>query len=640
MEPLRLLVVEDSEDDARLLLEQLRRGGLKAAHERVQTADTMRAALQTREWDVVVSDYSMPGFSGIAALSLLKEVALDIPLIIVSGTISEETAVEALRAGAKDFVVKDRLARLVPAIEREVREAQGRQKRHAAERALKDTRERMQFVLEAAGIGIWESDFATGRTTWSEVLERLHGLPAGTFGGTFRAFIDRIHPDDRKNVVDNITGMTADRSDSRIEYRTTWPDGSTHWLLGLGRTIHSESGKPVRAMGVSLDNTGHRNLEEQIRQTQKLESIGGLAAGVAHDFNNLLTVIVAYSDLLSERLAGDAAARAEVDEIRRAGLSAATLTHQLLAFSRRQVLSPTVASLNEVLADSHKMLRRLVEENVRIDVQLASDLSYVKVDRGSIEQVLLNLVANARDAMPNGGVVSIHTRNLELTGNDVSTPPAVGPGRWVELSVSDNGIGMPQSVQERIFDPFFTTKDRGRGTGLGLATVHGIVKQSGGHIAVFSEVGAGTTFKLYFPVTTDAVRPAKVAVKHAPLGPGTETILVVEDAAPLRGLAERILQRHGYTVLVAGNAKEAERICAEYPGRLHVVLADVIMPGGGGRLVGEWIADRRPEARIIYMSGYSDDAIARHGLLDPKVAFLQKPFSAHELLGKIRALLS
>ena len=638
---LRVLIVEDSEDDATMLLAELRRGGFDVAHVRVQTAEAMRAALVESVWDIVVSDYSMPTFSGLEALTLLKRTNSDIPLIIASGTIGEETAVEALRAGASDFLVKGRLARLVPAIERELREAEGRRARRTIEKILSQTRERKQFALEAAGVGTWELDIASGRTSWSDILERLHGLPVGAFPGTFDAFIECVHPDDRQRVLDTVSASVRNQSDSRVEYRTTWPDGSTHWITGVGRTFYSNTGEPIRAAGIGMDISVQKNLEEQFRQAQKLDSIGGLAAGIAHDFNNLLTVMTGCCELLMDRFAGDAAAEQDLREIHRAASSATELTRQLLAFGRRQILAPQVVDLNGILTESQKMMRRVVEENVRIDLKLADHLAPIDVDPGQIEQVLLNLVINARDAMPNGGVVTIETDNVVADEKYARGHLDVQPGSYVLLSVSDTGTGMSSEVQSRLFEPFFTTKERSRGTGLGLATVYGIVKQTGGHIWVYSETGIGTTFKIYLPVASSTEASAIARPRQSPgTLRGSETILVVEDEASIRALAERVLRRHGYTVLLAASGEEAQRVCAGHRGPIHVVVTDVVMPGMSGRAVGEWIGQQRPEAKIIYMSGYTDNAIAHHGVLEAGTNFLQKPFSPDALASKIREVLS
>jgi PAS domain S-box-containing protein len=638
---LRVLVVEDSEADCELLLAHLARAGYDVTHELVQTADAMQAALDRAEWDLVLSDYSMPMFSATEALSTLRRAGLDIPFIIVSGTIGEETAVHALKSGAHDFLTKRQLSRLIPAIEREVREAAERRKLRTTETVLTDTREQMRFALEAAGVGTWESDLVSGKTVWSDMLERMHGIPTGGFGRTFEAFIEAIYPDDRQRVRSEIAQSLRDRTDFRLEYRVAWPDGSIHWLAGLGRPFYSEAGEPVRAAGVAIDITGQKRLEEQLRQSQKMEAIGNVAGGIAHDFNNLLSVISGYSQLLADRFQDDAAAVQDFAEIRHAVDSAAALTRQLLAFSRRQILAPRVVNLNEILDNLRKMLNRLIEENVRIDFRLAEALAPVNVDPNQIEQAVLNLAVNARDAMPNGGILTVETAEVIVDDDYVRTHAGVRPGAHVMLSISDTGSGIAPEIQARLFEPFFTTKPPGRGTGLGLATVFGTVKQSGGHIWVYSELGIGTTFKVYFPV---ASRDQLSAPEHpkAVSGDltGTETVLVVEDDARLRALDEKILRRYGYTVLLAEDAAEARRICAEYSGQIHLVVTDVVMPGGSGRTLGDWILQHHPETKVLYMSGYTDNAIVHHGVLDPGVHFLQKPFTPEAFVRKIREVLS
>jgi two-component system, cell cycle sensor histidine kinase and response regulator CckA len=639
---LRLLIVEDSEDDCALLLGHLRRQGIAVHHLRVETAAAMRTALLNCPWDAVVSDYSLPTFGAMAARAVLSEIGHDIPFIIVSGTIGEETAVAALKAGAHDFVTKGNLSRLVPALEREMRDADDRRRRRSAETALLDTRERMRFALEAAGVGTWESDVSTGSVVWSEVLERLHGLSPGTFGGTFDAFLAVIHPSDRDRVRDQIGRSLQTRSSGRIEYRVMWSDQSVHWIAGIGYTFYDGSGRPLRAVGIGIDITIQKELEVQLLQSQKMESVGNLAGGIAHDFNNLLTAISGYCQLLSERRL-HAAALGDLAEIRIAVDRAAALTHQLLAFSRRQVMAPQVVNLNQIVFNMAPMLRRLIEEHIHFDFRLAEDVTAVNVDPNQIEQVLMNLAVNARDAMPQGGTLTVETANRTFDAGYVQTHLDVRPGPHVMLTVSDTGEGIPREIQNRLFEPFFTTKAKGHGTGLGLATVYGIVKQSGGHIAVESEPGSGAAFRLYFPCAPDPEPVQEVVIprnrRRTDLK-GTETILVVEDDPRLRALDERILKRYGYDVLVAASANDALRICTEHSGPIHAVLTDVVMPGGSGRTIGDWITEHKPTTKVVYMSGYTDDVILHHGILESSVQFLQKPFSPEALARKLRETLS
>ena len=638
---LRLLIVEDSQDDCELLLGHLRRQDYDLTYTNVDTADAMRAALAAQQFDAVISDYSMPGFGAPAARALLTGLGLDIPFIIISGTIGEETAITALKAGAHDFLTKGNLTRLVPALERELRDAEERQRRRAAEQAVIEMREHMRVALEAAGVGTWEADSSTGKTVWSEVMERLHGMAPGTFGETFDDFIAAIHPSDRDRVREQIATSIQEHTDRRLEYRVIWPDRSVHWLAAIGHTFYDGGDQPFRSAGIGIDITIQKELEVQLLQSQKMESVGNLAGGIAHDFNNLLTAISGYCQLLSEQRDLQPAASRDLNEIRLAVDRAAALTNQLLAFSRRQVLAPRVISLNEIVANIAPMLRRLIEESIHFEFRLAEDATPVNVDPNQLEQVLVNLTVNARDAMPQGGTLTVSTANAVLDKGYAHAHVDVVAGPHVLLSVADTGHGIPPEVQDRLFEPFFTTKAKDRGTGLGLATVYGIVKQSGGHIVVESEPGAGAVFKLYFPVAAPT-RPAQPASAPQPSGgvAGSETILVVEDDPRLRALDERILKRYGYTVLIAASASDAIRILTEHRAPIHVVVTDVIMPGESGRTVGDWVARNKPKTKVIYMSGYTDDAISRHGVLEPGAQFLQKPFSPEALARKIRQSLS
>jgi PAS domain S-box-containing protein len=400
-------------------------------------------------------------------------------------------------------------------------------------------------------------------------------------------------------------------------------------------------------MAASLAGTAVENVtliareqakEEQLRQSQKMEAVGQLAGGIAHDFNNLLTAITGYSELTLRDLDPASSSYAKITEVKKAGDRAASLTRQLLAFSRKQILQAKVLDLNTVIPEMEKMLRRLIGENISLQTSLDPQLGQVKADPGQVEQILLNLCVNARDAMPNGGLLTIQTTNVTLSQPYRNQQVFIRAGSYVMLSVSDNGCGMDAETQARIFEPFFTTKDLGKGTGLGLSTVYGIVKQSEGTIWVYSEVGRGTTFKIYLPRADESVAPADNARANLVPG-GHETILLVEDEEIVRALAREILETQGYEVLTATNGEEGLRVCHQFGGRIDLLITDVVMPNMSGRELAENVAGLRPETRILYMSGFTDDAIVRHGVLDDGVSFIQKPFSPDALAMKARSVL-
>ncbi len=384
-------------------------------------------------------------------------------------------------------------------------------------------------------------------------------------------------------------------------------------------------------------------VEEQLRQAQKMEAVGRLAGGVAHDFNNLLTAIIGLGDLVLERTDIDEGVRHDLGQVRKAAEQAARVTNQLLAFSRKQVLQACVLDLNDVLGDMEAMVRRLVGEDVALELEAAPGLKPVYLDRGQVQQIVMNLVVNARDAMPDGGRLTIETANAVLDEAYAETHPDAVPGEYVLLAISDTGSGMDKELQRVAFEPFFTTKRLGKGTGLGLATVHGIVRQSGGSINLYSEPGRGTTFRIYFPVHVSADRAVEVPKPAAPATGaklGHETVLLVEDEELIIGLAERILVRKGYRVLKARRADQALEVCRSHEGAIDLLVTDVIMPGGmSGRDLAVRLADQYPSIKVLYVSGYTDNAIVHHGVLDKGVHFLAKPFTVDSLSGKVREVL-
>ena len=443
-----------------------------------------------------------------------------------------------------------------------------------------------------------------------------------------------VDPAQRRRLVAEVTAR------GNLSTESVWRrrDGKTVTVRASGRVVRDAQGGVDYFNAIVEDITEHRLLEDRLRQAQKMEAVGRLAGGVAHDFNNLLTGILGCADLLLETLGPDAPGRDDVAEIRKAAVRAADLTRQLLAFSRQQVLAPQVLDLNALVGNMEKLLKRLIGEHIELRAALAPDLGMVKADPGQLEQVIVNLAVNARDAMPNGGRLTIETRNAELDASYVEEHAPVVAGPYVLLAVTDTGTGMDAETKSHVFEPFFTTKALGQGTGLGLATVYGIVKQSGGHVWVYSERGQGAAFKIYLPRVAETAAAAPRPTAPASLR-GSETILLVEDDEAVRTLTRRLLAARGHTVLLASQGEEALRLAQRHEGRIHLLVTDVVMPGMSGRELADRILALLPGIKVLYLSGYTDDAIVRHGVLEPGVAFLQKPFSAEALARKVREVL-
>ena len=630
--PLRVLMIEDSEDDARLLLRELQRAGYDLTHERVDTAVDLRAALDHHPWDLAIADHSMPQFSGAAALAILQERGIDIPYICVSGTITEEHAVAAMKAGASDYVTKGQLKRLVPAIERELRDAKARA-------SLRTTEASYATLVEHAPVGIYRSTPDGRFLSVNAAMVRMLGYDSAAdvlrldIAGDVYA-----DPAERQRLVARDT--YGERQYDDVEATWKRKDGQPLTMQLSVRAVRNGEGRVEYYETFARDVSDQRRLQQQFLQSQKMEAIGLLAGGVAHDFNNLLTVIISYSELLLGDLGSADPRREDLVEIRKAAVDAAGLTRQLLAFSRQQVLEPRMLDLNTIVSGAGNLLKRLIGEDVGLVTVLAPDLGMVKADPGQVEQVIMNLAVNARDAMPEGGKITVETSNVDVDATYAAEHIPLIPGAYAVLSVSDTGLGMSEETQRHIFEPFFTTKELGKGTGLGLATVYGIVKQSGGFIWVNSEVGHGTTFKIYLPRVDEPAEVAQPATTLSESTRGNETVLLAEDAGPIRAVSYQILKRNGYTVLEAPDGKSALEEAAKHAGPIHLLITDVIMPEMSGRQLAERLQEQRPELKVLFVSGYTDDAIVRHGILEPGIAFLQKPFSPQLLVRKVREVLN
>jgi len=762
--PLRLLLVDDNPDDRALILRELRHAFSDLAVTEPTDAGAYRAALQDGAFDLVVTDCQLKWSDGLTVLREVKARRPDCPVIMVTGTGSEEIAVQAMKDGLDDYVVKspkhrgralaaahaaleraaqrrvvheaeeryrdlfdgmpvglyrstvegrildanpaftrmlgyaDRnqvlaldatgvyvdagarrrwLATLehgdrAPAFEVEIRRRNGdtiwirdtaRAVRDAAGRiasifgaaeditneretvaALRQSEAALARAQEVAHLGSWELDLTNlddlnaNPLTWSDEVYRIFGHAPRAFPASNDAFFRAVHPDDVPRIQAALERALREGVPYSLEHRILLPGGAERTVQERSVIERDAEGQPVRMVGTVLDVTERRRLEDQLRQAQKMEAIGRLAGGVAHDFNNLLTAILGSADLLLDTLPPGEEAREEAGEIRAAGERAADLTRQLLAFSRQQVLEPRVLDVNTVLTGMEGLLRRLVGEDVDLRIVTGVPLGATRADRTQLEQVLLNLAVNARDAMPEGGKLTLETADVDFEPATLRRHSGVEPGRYVMIAVTDTGAGMDAATRERIFEPFFTTKAQGKGTGLGLATVYGIVRQSGGFIWVYSEPGQGSTFKVYLP-RVDAPVEAAEPPRRAPARLGTETVLLVEDETVVRTLARKVLTANGYTVLPAAGGREALALVAGHAGPINLLLTDVVMPEMSGRQLAEELRARFPALPVLYMSGYSDEAVVRHGVVDVGSSYIQKPFTPDSLARKVRGVL-
>lgn len=629
MTKIRVLMVEDREDDALLILRELRRGGFEVEHRRVETATGTKLALRDGPWDIVLCDYNLPSFDARRALKIVNESGLDLPLIIVSGTIGEETAVAAMRAGASDFLVKGKLKRLCAAVERELREKRlrerGVQARRDAERA-EQSLELFKQVVENMPLGVilaeWEQPGDVGAFRfiyWNRAGREATNVAddyelIGKYTRDLPALIDTGIADAYACALR--TGVVQQLPQQRY--------GDEHFPDKVF-DIRVAKLDARRVSIIFSDVTDGLAQERRLQAAQRLEAVGRLAGGVAHDYNNVITVINTHARLMRLDLDDGTSQAEDCDAIIEAAARASRLTEQMLAFGRRQVRTLEVVDVNEVIRELGRMLSRLVTEDIEIVHLPGKDLGKIRMDLSQLEQVLMNLVVNARDAMPGGGKLTIETRNDDGTN--------------AVIVVRDDGIGMDDETMAHIFEPFYTTKELGRGSGLGLSTVYGIVKQSGGRIEVASEPGRGTAFEIHLPCFAGEAADAGSPTTPAPARRGHETILIVDDEPSVRLAVARALRSYGYHVLTAAHGGEALEVLDAHGAPIDVLLTDLVMPCMGGRELVAKISDIQGSVRAIYMSGHSAAAIEARGRIEDHASFLQKPFTPEILANEVRSIL-
>jgi len=766
---LKALIVEDSENDTLLLLRELHKSGYDTHHTRLETGEAMRNALKAEKWDVIISDYSMPCFSGLEALQTLKDSGLDIPFIIVSGNIGEETAVKIMKAGAHDYVFKGNLTRLTPVIEREMAEAQVRHKNRLAEQELRESEARYRSLLESVSDYVYTVMVLDGKmvaTSHGPGCESVTGYTPDDFAADSGLWLRMVPEEERPEVLKHIDQLQAGTTPPPLEHRIIHKDGRIRWIRNCqvprydyeGRiftyngivsditerklaeeelkfrnlllTTQQEAsldgilvvdeynqvmmfnqrfvdmwGLPPEVLETNFDKTafqtmlgkftdlGHfleqlkqinqhrdeifrdeivladgstydrysapmfgpdqryygrvwyfrnitekKNLENQLFQAQKMEAIGQLAGGIAHDFNNILTAIIGFSTIVAMHMDANNPQRENVNHILAAADRATDLTRSLLTFSRKQIINPQPLDLNKTIKNIEKFLQRIIGEDISLVTVFYQGVLTIKADCGQIEQVLMNLATNARDAMPKGGTLTIATGALAMDGDFIRTHGYGETGEYALITVTDTGTGMDEETCKKLFEPFFTTKEMGKGTGLGLSIVYGIVRQHNGYISVSSEKGVGTTFKICLPLIGPTVKEESDNTEETTKG-GTETILVADDDPLVRQLSVNVLGQFGYTVITAEDGQDAIARFRESKDKIDLVILDVIMPLTNGKEAYDEIVRIRPDIKGIFISGYTADTIHRRGVLEVHTEYVSKPLRPTLLLKKVREVL-
>lgn len=641
--PLNIVHLEDNVHDREFVRRALNKAGIPCEFTYAENFEEFDAALSASKRNLILSDFTLPGYSGSAALAHARKHYPEIPYIFVSGTIGEERAVESLKGGATDYVLKHNLSRLPAAVEQATRAARESALRHQAEAALRESEKRFVEMAENIRDVFWISSpdgrvliyVSPGYThIWGRNVMEVHAHPD--------LWINSIVPEDRDRVLKAFATI-VEGGEARIEYRISRPDDSVRWIETRAYPSLNDDGD-AHAVGVSADITERKQLQQQLLQSQKMEAVGQLAGGVAHDFNNLLTVINGYASLVLSSESVPEEVKRPIERIAAAGDSAANLTRQLLVFSRQQSMQLRQLDLNRTIEESTRMLSRLIGENVELQLALDPLLPRIDADTGMIEQVLMNLVVNACDAMPSGGRLIVSTTSRDVSAADTRSHPSRRVGKFARLSVIDNGTGMTAEVMTKIFEPFFTTKEMGKGTGLGLAMVFGIVENHQGWIEMDSRVGHGSAFHIFLPVATAPAVHGSAPASEVVAGRGTETILLVEDDSSVRELTQTVLQNYGYNVVTAESASDALELWKQHGDRIRLLLTDVIMPDKmTGMELARMLRAAKPSLKVICMSGYNREVMARENGNDTSgpsghegMEFLQKPCPPQSLAKCVR----
>ncbi len=635
--PLSVLMIEDSADDAELLAIELRKGGFEPRIQRVETADQLAEALAEATPELVIADYNLPGFGAAQALQAVRRSNPDLPYLVVSGVVSAERAVELMRAGAQDFLDKNDLARLVPAVERELAEADQRRQLRQAEQDLRESEKRNRAILDNIVDGVITMDaggviraFSQGAVTIfghqaddivGQPIERLMPAPFAERHGDFLKDYLRRSEATEANLGREVLGLRK--------------DGSTFPMhLGVGET---ETAEGRMFIGTARDISDLKRMSEDLAQAQKMEAVGRLTGGVAHDFNNLLMIIISNLELLGDEVRGDDGLESLIEAATAAAERGANVTQRLLAFSRRQSLMPEAIAIRELVDDTVKLLRPAIEETVEVRSIVGDRVSAPLADRGHLQNALVNLAMNARDAMPDGGTLAIEIGDVHLTRADLGDDSEAKPGQFVMIGVSDTGKGIAGDLIDRVFEPFFTTKGMATHSGLGLSMVYGFVRQTGGHLEIASTPAKGTTVKLYLPVA-ESEKSQSAGRQRTALPGGEETLMLVEDDHAVRGALGRLLGKLGYAVIEADSGPAA--LEAYDGGTVDLLITDVVMPGGmSGPDLARVLAGRHPSIKILYISGYAERLVADKSATDLGARFLGKPFRKEQFAKTVREIL-